>query len=169
LLQDHQGAIATSVAQSAPLAEQRLVLRILTLWRAAHIGETLPQPAAMTVAATGDDAHNVYLLEIGAAEEARFAYIGETLLPRPWRGVEASRSVADCPRDTILGLASTHWHEIVERRVPVTRGGIGWHNAAPVLYRAIMVPLFDAGGTISAIMGAVNWRPVEVQDGTPVD
>ncbi len=76
--------------------------------------------------------------------------------------------LADCPVESVLGLSSRNWREIIERRVPVTRGGIGRHEGGPVLYRSIMVPLVDPNGGISLIMGAANWRKVEEQDGRPI-
>jgi len=77
--------------------------------------------------------------------------------------------VAAYPDDSVLGLTSRRWPEIVERRVPVTRGGLGHHAVHSVLYRSIMMPLVNERGEISVILGAVNWRAVEEQGGTAIE
>lgn len=159
------------VAES-PLAasalEKRLVFRILELWRAAHRTEDLPQANALTPTDTGKDADYIYMIDVADPAAPRFTYIGEALQIDSWPQA-AEALVTQCPENTILGLTSRHWHEIVERGVPVTRGGLGQHEGGPVLYRSILVPLADASGKVSAIMGAANWRTVEEQDVTLVD
>ena len=93
--------------------------------------------------------------------------------PRCWyqRQVDATRRiagwpgqgaalVASCPEHSVLGLVGRCWPEIVERGVPVTRGGVASNDGVSVLYRSIMAPLADDHGKIAGILGAANWRPV---------
>jgi hypothetical protein len=151
----------------APAREKRLVLRILDLWRDAHLGEALPLATELTPTNTGDDAEHVYFIDVLDPAGPRFTYVGAALRVSSWPQSDGAL-VAHCPDDSMLGLTSQHWSEIVERGVPVTRGGIGQHEGGPVLYRSILVPLGDEDGQIVAILGAANWRIVEEQDGTPV-
>ncbi len=151
----------------APAAEKRLVLRILDLWRHAHQTDELPPAASLSAADTGADMDHVYMIDVAHPGGPCFTHIGEALRTGDWpRKTEAL--LADCPEGSVLGLSSRNWREIVDRRVPVTRGGIGRHQGGPVLYRSIMMPLADQSGGISVIMGAVNWRKVEEQDGRPI-
>jgi hypothetical protein len=161
--------VAPSIDEaSAPAREKRLVLRILELWREAHDAEQLPSASALTPADTGEDADHVYLIDVLDPAGPRFTYVGAALQISTWASAEGAL-VGHCPDDSMLGLASRHWGEIIDRGVPVTRGGIGQHDGGPVLYRSILVPLADESGRISAIMGAANWRRVEEQDGTAVE
>lgn len=155
-------------AAPAPVSEKRLVLRILELWRAAQQDDQLPLVASLTPADTGADAEHVYVIDVSDPAGPRLTYVGLALQVASWPSADGVL-VAHCPEDTMLALISRHWDEIVGRGVPVTRGGIGQHAGGPVLYRSIMVPLFDESGRLSVIMGAANWRTVEAQDGTPAE
>lgn len=148
----------------APATEKRLVLRILDLWRNAHKGEALPHIGALTPADTGADVDHVYIIDVVDPAGPRFVYVGASLQISSWPSAE-NALVAHCPDDSMLGLTSSHWKEIVERGVPVTRGGVGQHEGGAVLYRSILVPLVDDDGHIAVIMGAANWRMVEEHDG----
>ena len=156
------------VAAPAPLTEKRLVLRLLDLWRRAHQEEQMPLASSLTVVDTGADADHVYVIDICHLAGPRFTYIGLALQVPGWPNA-TDGLVADCPQDSVLGVTSRHWREIVDREVPVTRGGVGQNRGESVLYRSIMVPLIDESGRISVIMGAANWRLVEAQSGTPVE
>jgi hypothetical protein len=149
---------------SMPAAEKRLVLRILDLWRRAHQAEELPPAAALSASDIGDDMDHVYIIDVANAAGPRFTHVGEAFKTALWPA-EDQALLADCPPESVLGLSSRNWREIVERRVPVTRGGIGRHEGGPVLYRSIMMPLVDQSGDVSVILGAANWRKVEEQDG----
>lgn len=159
-----QLAPATDDEAPAPAREKRLVLRILDLWRDAHQEDRLPQLPDLTPTDTGEDADHVYIIDVLDVAGPRFTYVGAALRVSSWPQSEGAL-VAHCPDDSMLGVTSQHWNEIVERGVPVTRGGIGTHEGGPVLYRSILVPLSDERGRIAAIMGAANWRMVEEQDG----
>jgi hypothetical protein len=154
-------------ALSAPAPEKRLVLRVLDLWRRAHDEDELPPVGSLSAAQTGADIDYVYMIDVSDPEQPRFTHIGEALRVDSWP-TENVAKVIDCPPNSILGMSSRMWHEIVERRVPVTRGGIGRHRGQVVLYRSIMMPMVDANGRITLIMGAINWRAVEEEDGRPV-
>ncbi len=152
----------------APVTEKRLVLRILDLWRRFHVGDQMPLASALTAGETGADAEYVYMIDICHIAGPRFTYIGQALQVPDWPGSKEAL-IANCPEDSVLGLTSRNWREIVDREVPVTRGGVGRNCGEAVLYRSILVPLADESGRIAVIMGAANWRLVEEQSGTPVE
>ena len=163
-----QNVVPMAATAVAPLTEKRLVLRMLDLWRRYHQGDQMPQASSLTPADAGADADHIYLIDICHVSGPRFTYVGQALQVPGWPAA-SDALVTDCPQDSVLGLTSRHWREIVDREVPVTRGGIGRNRGEAVLYRSIMVPLTDEGGRISVIMGAANWRLVEEHSGTPVE
>jgi hypothetical protein len=151
-----------------PAPEKRLVLRMLELWRRARKDDPLPHASDITVADVGSDAEHVYMIDVLDPAGPRFTYVGSALHaaggpPSP------GTLVAECPDETVLTLTARHWREIVERHVPVTRGGVGRHGGSSVLYRSIMMPLADESGRISTLLGAVNWRALEEQYVTPAE
>jgi len=152
---------------SNPAPEKRLVLRMLDIWRRARKEAPLPHASDVTVADVGADAPNVYLIDVLDPAGPRFLYVGSALQSpgAPTQGT----LVAECSDETVLTLTSRYWREIVERHVPVTRGGVGRHGGHSVLYRSILMPLTDESGRISTLMGAVNWRALEEQHGAPAE
>jgi hypothetical protein len=163
-----QNVVPLAAAEPAPQREKRLVLRMLDLWRRFHQGDQMPQASALTAAEAGADADHVYMIDICHVAGPRFTYIGQALQVPGWPAA-SDALITECPQDSVLGLTSRHWREIVDREVPVTRGGIGRNRGEAVLYRSIMVPLIDESGRIAVIMGAANWRLVEEQSGTPIE
>ena len=143
----------------APIREKRLVLRVLELWRQACAGDLVPRLGAVGEADGGEDAVHMFRIDLLHQAGPRFAYIGEALRIADWPDRSAAL-VAACPEHSVLGLVGRCWPEIVERGVPVTRGGVASNNGVSVLYRSVMAPLADERGRIAGILGAANWRPV---------
>ena len=159
--------LATNTAV-APLVvrEKRLVLRVLGVWREARGEELLPFTDMLSPADMGEDADHVFMMDLLNAAGPRFTYVGEALRVGNWApGSEAL--ITDCPENSVLRLASQPWQEIVNRRVPITRGGPGVNGDVSVLYRSIMTPLVDRWDRISVIIGAANWRVVEAGETVP--
>ena len=143
----------------APVREKRLVLRVLELWRQACEGDMPPKLGAIGEDDAGEDAPHVFRIDLLDAAGPRFVSIGAALRIAGWPGQDAAL-VASCPEHSVLGLVGRCWPEIVERGVPVTRGGVASNDGVSVLYRSIMAPLADDHGKIAGILGAANWRPV---------
>ena len=144
----------------APRREKRLVLRVLEIWRQARIDDLAPKAGAVKPADAGEDEPFVFMIELYDGAPPRFSYVGDALRPS---GFPSSPDplLDDCPKASVLHLATRDWLEIVERGVPVTRGGKGVNNGKPVRYRGTMAPLVDEDGVICAIIGAANWRAAE--------
>jgi len=152
--------VAPLAARSpAPVREKRLVLRVLELWHQACDGDLLPILGAVGEADAGEDAPHIFRIDLLHAAGPRFAYIGEALRGRGWPQGDTPL-VATAPEQSVLGLVGRCWREIVERGVPVTRGGVASNDGISVLYRSIMAPLADDRGQVAGILGAANWRPV---------
>jgi hypothetical protein len=144
----------------APRREKRLVLRVLEIWRQARIDDLAPKAGAVKPADAGEDEPFVFMIELYDGKPPRFSYVGDALRPS---GFPSSPDplLDDCPKASVLHLVTRDWLEIVERGVPVTRGGKGVNNGKPVRYRGTMAPLVDEDGVICAIIGAANWRAIE--------
>ncbi len=160
-----QNVISVLADAPAPVREKRLVLRVLEAWRLACTGDLPPKAGEFGAAELGEDAAHVFTIDLSHPAGPRFTSIGAALLVPGLPETAAELSVADCPKDSVLGITARCWYEIVARGVPVTRGGVGRNAGVPVLYRAIMAPLANELGEIAAIIGAANWRAVEGQDG----
>jgi hypothetical protein len=158
------------IAPEAPATarESRLVLRVLAVWRYARSDEGPPRAESLHVDDMGDDADHIFVIDVTHAAGPCFTHIGAAVRVADWRG-EQRPLVADCPEDSVLGLVAHQWREIVDRGVPVTRGGNGVNDGQAVLYRGILMPLVDETGRISTIMGAANWRTVEESHGAARD
>lgn len=144
----------------APRREKRLVLRVLEIWRQARTGDLAPKAGALAPADAGEDAPHVFMIDLFDTAPPRFSHIGEAVRPAGFPDAP-NPLIEDCPEDSVLFLVSQDWREIVERGVPVTRGGEGINNDKPVRYRGVMAPLVDEDGVICSILGAANWRVIE--------
>ena len=158
------------IATEAPatIRESRLVLRVLAVWRYARDDDGPPRAGSLHVGDMGEDADHTFVIDVTHAAGPCFTHIGAAVRIADWPR-ERVPLVADCPEDSVLGLVAHQWHEIVDRGVPVTRGGSGVNDGEAVLYRGILMPLVDETGRISTIMGAANWRAVEESHGAARD
>ena len=159
--------LATNAA-TAPVVvrEKRLVLRILGIWREARGDDLLPFADALGVADMGEDADHVFMMDLLNPAGPRFTHVGAALRVGGWPPNQ-NALIAQCPENSVLRLAGQPWQEIVNRGVPITRGGPGVNGDASVLYRSILAPLADRSGRISTILGAANWRVVEAGETVP--
>jgi len=149
-------------AAGAPAArrEKRLALRVLELWRQARIDDLAPKAGALQPAHAGEDEPYVFMIELYDGAPPRFTYVGAAVRPAGFPSM-SDPLLSECPEDSVLHLVTRDWLEIVERGVPVTRGGKGTNNGKTVRYRGTMAPLVDEDGVICAIIGAANWRATE--------
>lgn len=155
---------AWAIRAVTPQRESRLVLRVLEIWREAHGENDLPLTGSIAIADFGLDAPHVFVLDVEAPADPQFSVIGPAVSVAGWPGSEAPL-LATCPDDSVLAQVAQHWREIVERRVPVTRGGIGVNEGTPILYRGILMPLIDEKQRVCRVIGAANWRAVEESHG----
>ncbi len=73
--------------------------------------------------------------------------------------------VSRAPRDTVVAKSVEYFREVLEKRVPITRGGEFLKpGGVRVLYRSIILPMSDDGETVSGLLGAANCREEIVGD-----
>jgi hypothetical protein len=70
-------------------------------------------------------------------------------------------ALTDVPAASLVEHAASYYHEILDRVVPISRGGeFITYDGMKVLYRSIILPMSDDGSSVSGLLGAANCREV---------
>lgn len=141
--------------------ERRMVLRLLSQWREWQGDDTFPSFGSVDPEEISDMWDYCFVLDfLGHEEDPVIRMVGERLaayMPGPVGNCRLS----DVPAATLLEHAASYYQEILDRRVPISRGGeFRKYDGNKVLYRSIIMPMSDDGQTISGLLGAANCREV---------
>jgi hypothetical protein len=140
--------------------EQRLVLRVLTQWRSLCRNDALPRRSQVDPRLFAQDWANCLLIDVDPKLEcSRFAYIGDNLRDPSAPPVDR-QSLAECEETTLLYAATSYASRVLAKRAPISTGGVGVHQGAPVVYRSILLPLAEDGEHIDGMLGAANFREI---------
>ncbi|NKB22313.1 MAG: PAS domain-containing protein [Alphaproteobacteria bacterium] len=141
--------------------ERRLVLRLLTHWRAICGDRDFPSFSEVEPNDMPDMWHSCFVLEVVGHEDDPvfrtaggeiFSYAPGSLIGTP---------VSNWTPDTLIGVAVRHTHGVLRKRVPMSHGDeFVKIDGTRVLYRSILLPMSDDGETISGLLGAANCREV---------
>ncbi len=146
------------------IREKRLVLRVLERWRSLCEGDALPRRAQIDPRLFGKDWTHCVLIDIDPKlERSRFAFVGDALRDPNWPALER-QSLAECQENTLLHAATSYAARVIAKGVPISTGGVGMHEGAPVVYRSILMPLSEGSGRIDGLLGAVNCREIPVEE-----
>lgn len=139
--------------------DRRLVMRVLSQWRALAGERGLPRRSQIDPRRFGQDWANCLLIDVDPQpRQSRLAFIGERL--RDPTGPAFDRQcLAECLEDTLLRSATAHIDRVVVEREPLAEG-VGVHVGTAVLYRSILLPLSEDGRRIDGVLGAANCREV---------
>jgi hypothetical protein len=149
--------------------DRRLTMRVLARWRALAEGRRFPRRSQLDPQLFGQDWSNCLLIDVDPRmEQSRLAFVGDDLRDPAWPHFERQR-IAECLTDTLLQLATSKIPEVLARAAPVGFGGPATYNEAPILYRAILLPLSEGGQEIDGMLGAVSYREVSERDEVPAD
>lgn len=157
------GTERTQVSEELPQGlERRLVLRLLAHWRSLCEDKRFPSFADVDPEEIPDIWPFSFVLEVlDDHDEPVFRAVGEELAAFT-NGYLPGRYVSEAPVDTLPGVAIAYVDEVLEKAVPISRGGEFFKtDGTKVLYRSILLPMSDDGETISGILGAANCREVE--------
>ena len=145
---------------AVPGCERRLVLRILEHWRAARGARRAPTLDDLALDHAPELWENAFLLAVREDGGMVFTAVGEVFQSySPVRLVGVA--LAELPPDSLVAHFASFAGEVLARVVPITCGGQIPATGEPVvLYRSIVLPVADADGRISALLGAANWREV---------
>ena len=141
--------------------ERRLVLRLLTHWRAICGERDYSSFAEVDPAAMPNMWGSCFALEvIGHEEDPFFWAAGDeivTYVPSPLIGTPVSAWTPD----TLIGVAVSHARDVLRKGVPMSHGDEFMKiDGTRVLYLSILLPMSDDGETISGLLGAANCRAV---------
>jgi len=149
--------------------DRRLTMRVLARWRALAEGRRFPRRSQLDPQLFGQDWSNCLLIDVDPQmEQSRLAFVGDALRDPAWPPFERQR-IAECLTDTLLQLATSKIPDVIVRGAPIGFGGPATYNEAPILYRAILLPLSEGGQEIDGMLGAVSYREVSERDEVPAD
>jgi hypothetical protein len=142
----------------------RLTMRVLGHWREICGDREFPERPEITAERLGADWSHCLLIAVDAEpERSSFLYVGPALMVPESPSLVGS-PVAACSRENILGLATSYFATVLQRRVPISMSGAGTHLGAPILYRSILLPLSRDGHEIDGLLGAANFRYVRASE-----
>lgn len=140
--------------------EHRLVMRMLTKWRALVGPDGFPRRSQIDPLDFGEDWPHCFLVDVDPVpERSRFAFVGANLVDPSWPIFER-QCVADCGEGTLLHVATSNIGRVTAKRAPVSIGGAALHFEVPILYRSILLPLSERSGSVDGILGAANFREI---------
>ncbi len=144
-----------------PGLERRLVLRLLGHWRTLCGDRKLPAYSDFNPTAIPDIWPHSFLLEIDETEGGHvFRALGDQI-DKYSSGSLVGMRVADAPTDALPGMALAYIDEVLEKGVPISRGGeFTKPNGTRVLFRSVLLPIGENANTICGILGAANCREV---------
>ena len=137
--------------------ERRLVIRVLSSWRAVCEKRQFPRADEMTQELLGDDWPNCLIIALDDDRNPRFQYVGAVFHGPSW-AVSPAQRVSDCPDGTLLKYASGFYPQILAERIPVSIGNKASLTTGPALFRAILLPLSNDDSRIDALLGAASCR-----------
>lgn len=146
-------------AKPVPLLEdRRLVSRVLRHVSESAMGRRLPRLEDIDPWLVGDDwAHCALVRVMEPRDQSLLIAVGDRLLPE--RGQVLDREpIARCPGTTLLGTVLSFLAKVIDGRSLLMMEGTARHLGAPVLYRALLVPLSADGCDIDAVLVATNYR-----------
>lgn len=135
--------------------ERRLVHRALETWRALAKGRRHPARAEVGEATLRDLWPQCFILELGRhAADPVFRHCGDGFV-RPPGAMLVGTHLSALPPRSLVAHAIEHVAEVIEKDVPVARGGSFTDAAGAVCkFRSILLPLGDGG--LTHLLGAAN-------------
>lgn len=141
--------------------ERRLVLRLLAYWRSLCGDRRMPSCSDIDPAAIPEIWPYAFILSTDEKkDEFVFQALGDQIDTISSRSLTGSL-LTDAPFDSLPGIALAYAGEVLEKAVPISRGGeFLTLNGAKVLYRSILLPLGTDDTMIDGLLGAANWREI---------
>ena len=149
-------------------AENRLILQMLTYWKAMCGDRAFPSLVDVNPSDISDIWPQCFVLDVsGSTESPIFHYIGKSLdadrqidlalvSGKPALDDDLFRATP-----TSLGQAAKNFRQVLSKKSPVSTSGVFEHpNGKTILYRSILLPLSDDQKTFNYLLGAVSSRRV---------
>jgi hypothetical protein len=128
-------------------AELRLVWRVLRHWEEIADSGRFPRRDEIEPWFLSEDGANCVLIAVEwPIKLSHFVVVGVNLV------------VALCPTDTLAGVLLSGVPQVVATRRGLMIEGVATLRGAGILYRAVLLPLSEAGVVIDRAFGATNYR-----------
>ncbi len=138
--------------------ERRMVLRLIAHWRELCGERTIPSFKHFDPIDIPDIWDSAFVLDLaGHKDDPAFRLVGDCFAAAgtPLRNVR----VSEVPENTLAEKSVSFYREVIQRGVPVSRGGeFVKSDGMVVLYRGVILPMSDDGEAISGLLGAANCR-----------
>jgi hypothetical protein len=149
-----------------PEEDRRLVSRVLKHILQSAIADHLPRLNDVDPWLVGDDWSNCALVRIRKPlDRSVFIVVSDKLLPNPAMILDRE-PISHCPPTTLLGVALFFLGEAVEERAASMVEGTATHIYAPILFRALLVPLSEDHQTVEAVLITTNFRQRQEREQT---
>lgn len=140
------------------LAERRLVSRVFRHWTEMAMAKRFASKDDIDPWLVGDDWASCALIRIDPdLDRSTFVVVGENLLPQHDESL-ADKPIAACRGNTLLGAILKYLPRFRPDGGPLGIGGTAEHRGAPVLFRAVLLPLSGDGASIDHVLAAANFR-----------
>jgi hypothetical protein len=157
-------AASDTLVEPSVNLDRRLVFRLLGHWRDLILHGEFPSFANLDPSEIADVWPFCFALDTTEFADDPIIRVAEPAVAAGADDV-IGRHVSDLPSSTLLGHACAYAQEVLRKRVPVSRGGsIARPDGTRILYRSILLPMSDDGHTICGLLGAANFREVEVTE-----
>jgi hypothetical protein len=144
--------------------DRRLVFRLLGHWRDIIVKGDLPSFAGLDPAQIADVWPYCFALDTTEFADDPVIRVAEPGIA-VGAGRIVGRHVSALPQASLLFHACSYVPEVLRRRVPISRGGYMVRaEGTRILYRSILLPMSDDGYAICGLLGAANFREVEVTE-----
>ena len=137
--------------------ERRLVSRVLRHILQSGAAGHLPRLNDVDPWLVGEDWSNCALVRIRKPrDQSIFIVVGDKLIPNSI--ALDGEPISRCSPTTLLGVVLFFLAEAVEERAAIMVEGGAPHIDAPILFRALLVPLSEDNQTVEAVLIAANFR-----------
>ncbi len=142
--------------------ERRMVHRLLTLWRDARGEGPMPTLAAVLAQDLADILPDMYVIALPpGGGEPTFERLGPAIAEEIAADL-VGEPLSAVPEGCLLKQALECVGEVVDRKVPMTRGGEFTNTRGQtILFRGIIAPLGDDAGSMRYLLGAANCKVVD--------
>ncbi len=136
-----------------------MVSQMLAHWRELRGDRTFPSFEDVDPQAIPEIWVNVFVLDLaGDPDDPLFRLTGDSFAASTGSALRNIR-ISEVPANTLAGQSVSYYREVIERGVPISRGGeFTKADGTTILYRGVILPMSDDGATISGLLGAANCR-----------
>ncbi len=141
--------------------EYRFILPLFAYWRSIGTDDLIPSFAGVDLSELQDLHSQCFAVElVGGGSAPIFVAMGSQLATHLHKSLIGC-PISDAPVDSLPGIALSYIDEMLEKGVPISRGGeFVQSDGTKMLYRSVLLPMSDDGENIDAVLGGANCRVI---------